>query len=168
MQALLSKTRLPALRLRPERRAVAGARTQAAKSSGLSTETRSSILACCIPQYCAHWPRKIPVRCGSIHILFGWFGIRSVLPASSGTQKLWSVSAESKVRNVGVGCRGIAHRDVQLVRGNDAQLRIAKLPPVLMSDGGDLDGARGFGSILNRVDHSRSGQEQTRRQSESE
>ena len=55
---------------------------------------------------------------------------------------------------------GIAHRDVQLVRRDDPQLRVAKLPPVLMSDGGDLDGASGFGSILNGVDHSRRGQEQ--------
>jgi signal transduction histidine kinase len=46
------------------------------------------------------------VRCGSIHILFGWLGIRSVLPTSSGTQKLWSVSAESKVKNVGFGFAG--------------------------------------------------------------
>ena len=44
--------------------------------------------------------------CGSIHIRFGWLGIRSVLPASSGTQKLWSVSAESKVKKVGVGFAG--------------------------------------------------------------
>ena len=27
------------------------------KILGLSTETRKSILACCVPQYCAHWPR---------------------------------------------------------------------------------------------------------------
>ena len=33
-------------------------------------------------------------------------GSRSVLPASRGTQKLWSVSAESSVMNVGVGCAG--------------------------------------------------------------
>src|ERR1700691_910126 len=39
-------------------------------------------------------------------MLLGWFGIRSVLPASLGTQKLWSVSAESNVRKVGVGCAG--------------------------------------------------------------
>ncbi len=30
--------------------------------------------------------------------------------------------------------RGIAHRDVQFIRCNDPQLRVAKLPPVLMSD----------------------------------
>jgi hypothetical protein len=36
-----------------------------------------------------------------------WFtrlGIRSVFPASRGIQKLWSVSAESNVMKVGVGC----------------------------------------------------------------
>src|SRR5271169_6906786 len=52
--------------------------------------------------------------------------------------------------------RGIAHRDVQLIRGNNPQLRIAKFPPVLVSDGSDLDGARGLGSILNGMDYSRS------------
>ena len=31
------------------------------------------------------------------------FGIRSVLPASLGTQKLWSVSADNSVMCVGVG-----------------------------------------------------------------
>src|SRR5579862_8202287 len=56
--------------------------------------------------------------------------------------------------------RGIAHRDVQLIRGNDPQLRVAKLPPVLVSDGGDLDGARGLGSILNGMENSRRSQEQ--------
>src|ERR1700722_7990335 len=39
-------------------------------------------------------------------MLLGWLGIRSVLPARRGTQKLWSVSAESRVRKVGVGCAG--------------------------------------------------------------
>src|SRR5882724_72942 len=59
-------------------------------------------------------------------------------------------------------CRmtGIAHRDMQLVGCDDPQLRISKLPPVLMSNRGDLYSAPRFWSILNRVDHSRSGQEQ--------
>src|ERR1700735_486727 len=52
---------------------------------------------------------------------------------------------------------GIAHWDVQLIRGNDPQLRVAKLPPVLVSDGVDLDGARGLRSILNGMDYSRRG-----------
>ena len=55
---------------------------------------------------------------------------------------------------------GIAHRDVKLVGCNDSQLRIAKLPPVLVSDGGDLDGARGLRSILNGMEYSRRCQEQ--------
>src|ERR1700747_1421551 len=48
--------------------------------------------------------------------------------------------------------RGIAYRDVQLIRCNDPQLRVAKLPPVLVPDGSDLDGARRFGSVLNGMD----------------
>src|SRR5437016_784537 len=56
--------------------------------------------------------------------------------------------------------RGIAHRDVQLIRCNDPQLRVAKLPPVLVPDGSDLDGARWLGSILNRMEYSRRCQEQ--------
>src|SRR6266852_5263581 len=39
-------------------------------------------------------------------MLLGWLGMRSVLPARRGTQKLWSVSAERSVRKVGVGCAG--------------------------------------------------------------
>ena len=88
------------------------------------------------------------------------FGIRSVLPA--------------KLRNpeavVGVGgkqlqeCRrrmsGVAHRNVQLVRGDDAEPRIAELPPELVPDGGDLERGRRLGSILNRVDHPRRSQKQ--------
>src|SRR5207248_1531105 len=84
------------------------------------------------------------------------------------------VGLSSKLRHpkavVGIGrkqlqkrwCRmtGIAHRDVQFVGGDDPQLRISKLPPVLMSDRGDLYRARRLWSILNRVDHSRRGQEE--------
>src|ERR1700692_2504551 len=59
-------------------------------------------------------------------------------------------------------CRmtGIAHREVQFFSGDDPQLRVAKLPPVLMSNRGDLYSARRFWSVLNRVDHSRGSQEQ--------
>src|ERR1700676_5400808 len=39
-------------------------------------------------------------------MLLGWFGIRAFWPASRGTQNLWSVSAERRVRKVGVGCAG--------------------------------------------------------------
>src|SRR4029077_19103179 len=84
------------------------------------------------------------------------------------------VRLASKLRHpkavVGIGrkqlqkrrCRmtGIAYRDVQFVSCDDPQLRIAKLPPVLMSNRGDLYCAHRFWCVLNRVDHSRSGQEQ--------
>src|SRR4029077_11975570 len=60
----------------------------------------------CVGYFGANWPRERRVSRGSIHIEFGWLGIRSVFPASRGTQKLWSVSADSRVRNVGVGCAG--------------------------------------------------------------
>src|SRR6266481_829994 len=55
---------------------------------------------------------------------------------------------------------GVAHRDVQFVGRDNSQLRISELPPVLMSNRGDLYSARRFWSILNRVDYSRGGQEQ--------
>src|SRR5882762_10010122 len=84
------------------------------------------------------------------------------------------VGLASKLRHpkavVGIGrkqlkecrCRmtGIAHRDVQFVSCYDPQFGIANLPPVLMSNRSDLYSARRFWSVLNRVDHSRSGQEQ--------
>src|SRR5882724_11121022 len=54
---------------------------------------------------------------------------------------------------------GVAHRDVQFVCCDYSQLRISELPPVLMSNRGDLYSARRFWSILNRVDDSRGGQE---------
>ena len=53
---------------------------------------------------------------------------------------------------------GIAHRNVHLVRRDDAELRISKLPPVLMADYDDVDCARGFWRILNRVDYPRGGE----------
>ena len=37
---------------------------------------------------------------------FVLFGIRSVFPASRGTQKLWTTSADLSVRKVGAGCAG--------------------------------------------------------------
>src|SRR5271169_6006881 len=77
--------------------------THLLKSSRDSTTTRSSILACCTPQYCAHWPTYTPVSCGSIHMLLTRLGMRSVFPASCGTQKLWLVSADISVICVGVG-----------------------------------------------------------------
>ena len=49
---------------------------------------------------------RFPIRCGSIHISIHAIRNQVCLPASSGTQKLWSVSAESSFKNVGVGCAG--------------------------------------------------------------
>ena len=43
---------------------------------------------------------------GAIHIRLRRFGIRSVLPASCGTQKLWITSADSRPMKVGVGAAG--------------------------------------------------------------
>jgi len=58
----------------------AGREPRQQTSSGPSTETRSSIFACCVPQYWAHWPRKdaMCVADPSTSCL-GWFGMRSVL-----------------------------------------------------------------------------------------
>ena len=54
----------------------------------------------------------------------------------------------------------IAYGNVQFVRGNDPQLGIAKFPPVLMPNHGDLYSAGRLWSILNGMDDSGSGQEQ--------
>ena len=48
-----------------------------------------------------------PGLSGSIHISFTRFGMRSVLPASRGIQKLWATSAESSLTNVGVALSGL-------------------------------------------------------------
>ena len=90
---------------------------------------------------------------------FTRFGIRSVFPARRGTQKLWSVSAESRVRNVGVGCDGIAYRNMQFIRRDHAQGRITELPPELMADGDHFNRPRRLRSILDRMDHARRGEE---------
>src|SRR5580658_7986960 len=54
----------------------------------------------------------------------------------------------------------IAHGDVQFVGGDDPQLWISKLPPVLMSNRDYIHSARRFGNILDGMDDSGSGQEQ--------
>src|ERR1700722_14862428 len=54
----------------------------------------------------------------------------------------------------------IAYRDVQFVGRDDPQLRIAKLPPILMSNHSDLYSARRFWSILDSMEDSGGGQEQ--------
>src|SRR5258708_7912187 len=55
---------------------------------------------------------------------------------------------------------GIVPRVWQFFGCTDPQPRISKLPPVLMSNRGDLYSARRFWSILNRVDYSCRGQEE--------
>src|SRR5579872_2129267 len=62
--------------------------------------------ACSAPQNCAHCPLKSPVVSGAIHSSLMRLGIRSVLPASSGTQKLCTTSADVSLRNVGAGAAG--------------------------------------------------------------
>ena len=89
---------------------------------------------------------------GSIHILFTRFGMRSVFPASRGTQKLWATSAERSVRKVGAGCAASLTGHVELVGGHDAELRIAKLPPPLAADDRDLEGPGRLRPVLDLED----------------
>src|SRR5262249_55087022 len=56
--------------------------------------------------------------------------------------------------------RGIAHGDVQLVRGDDPEAGVAELPPELMTDDGDVERAGWPARVLHGVDHARGGQEQ--------
>ena len=49
---------------------------------------------------------------------------------------------------------------MQFVGCDDPQLRVTKLPPVLMSNHDHIQSASRLGSILNRMDHARGGQEQ--------
>ena len=44
------------------------------------------------------------------------------------------------------GVGRIARRDVELVGGDDAKLRIAEFPPVLVADYGDIEAAAGLGA----------------------
>src|SRR6266436_10217446 len=55
---------------------------------------------------------------------------------------------------------GIADGNVEFVRRDDTESRIPKLPPELVTNGGDFQSRDGFGSILDRVDHSRGSQKQ--------
>src|ERR1700722_15563921 len=106
MQAVVSKIWRPSLTASFVCAGLFSSWTQRSNCSGESTYTRRSIFACCVPQYCAHWPTYTPTLCGSIHIVLSRFGIKSVLPARRGTQKLWSVSADDRERYVGVGFAG--------------------------------------------------------------
>ena len=49
--------------------------------------------------------------------------------------------------------RRIAYRHVQFVCGNDVQLRIAILPPILVPDYGNIQRIRRMRRILDREDH---------------
>ena len=52
------------------------------------------------------------------------------------------------------------HRDVDLVRGDDPELRIANLPPPLVTDNGDLERVRRLRASLDPPDVPRGDQEQ--------
>src|SRR5262245_65579079 len=56
--------------------------------------------------------------------------------------------------------RRIAHRNVQLVRRDDAKRRVPELPPELMTDYGDVESVGGLGRVLNRVNAPSRGEEQ--------
>ena len=47
-----------------------------------------------------------------------------------------------QLQECGRGMRGIAHRNVQFVCRDDAELRIPELPPELMADDGDVESRR--------------------------
>ena len=80
-------------------------------------------------------------------MLIGAAGIRSVLPASRGTQKLWQTSADLQ-RQVDRPRHGrVARRDVQLVGRDEAEFLpvvflVDVLPPPLMADDGDEERLR--------------------------
>ena len=166
MQAVVSKTRLPAIADSSSTRGLLLRREPTRRSRrALSTDTRSSILACCVPQYCAHWPRKMPGR----------MRIHPHLVDAVRNQ----VGLAGELRNpeavVGVGGqqlqerrsrpRRIAHRNVQLVGRDDAERRIAVLPPELMPDDRDFEGGRRLWRVLDRVNHARRRQRTARRRS---
>src|SRR5262245_29017759 len=54
------------------------------------------------------------------------------------------------------GMSGIAHGDMEFVRGDDAELWIAKFPPKLVPDCDDLHRLCRFRRVLDRVNHPRS------------
>src|ERR1700680_1799847 len=55
---------------------------------------------------------------------------------------------------------GITDRNVQLVRGHDAESRVTDLPPELMPNDSDFHRRGRFLSILDRVDHTSRSQKQ--------
>src|SRR5882762_456887 len=55
---------------------------------------------------------------------------------------------------------GIADGNMEFVRRDNPERRISKFPPELVTNGGNFQSRDGFGSILDRVDHSRGSQKQ--------
>src|SRR5712691_13185074 len=53
------------------------------------------------------------------------------------------------------GSRWIAHGNMEFIRGDDAELGIAKFPPKLMADCGYLHRLSRLGRVLDCVNHSR-------------
>ena len=82
------------------------------------------------------------------------------MPASRGTQKLWSVSAESSVRNVGVGCAGSLTGTCSSLAVTTFEPRISIFPPELVADHGDLDSAGRRSAFWMPGDHARRRQKQ--------
>src|SRR6202022_4845036 len=54
----------------------------------------------------------------------------------------------------------VSDRHMHFVDGMNAELWIVELPPELMTNHGDIKGCFRFGSILNRKDDARSGEEE--------
>ena len=97
---------------------------------------------------------------GSIHIRFSRLGITSVFPASCGTQKLCTTSADSSLRKVGRRFAGLTRRHVKLIGGHDAKLRVANFPPPLVADHRDVERVGGRDSSLHIVDRPRRSQKE--------
>ena len=116
----------------------AGARCAATQRSNSVARLRRRRAAACARAACRSTRRtargRAPGSRGAIHMRLVRFGITSVLPASRGTQKLCTTSADSSVEEGRRGVAGVAHRHVQLVGGDDAEVRVADLPPPLMAD----------------------------------
>ena len=71
-------------------------------------------------------------------------------------QQSWTVESRTASQS-----RGTPNTAVASANGEPhPQLRITILPPVLVSDDGDLEGVGRFRSVLNSVDYSRRGQKQ--------
>ena len=60
----------------------------------------------------------------------------------------------------GRGMRRVADRNVQFIRRNHFEIRVAILPPILVADHSDFDGAAWRLRVLNAGDHPRRRQEQ--------